>query len=110
MHALAEFVDTVEAAGDPGVVAGNHVAVVGPLFARGQARGFADDLIPLDDLAGAVGVLDHPFPAQQRHGAVGAVANRDVVHEGVGLVGRQGQSAVVMAQAVEAGGQPRQFK
>lgn len=106
---MAELVDAVETAQGRGVGPGDMVTVVGKLLARLEPRRFSDDPVALDDQLRTVGVLHNPFTAEQRDGAVGTVADRDEVDEGVRLVRGQARPAVVVTQLVEAGGESGQF-
>jgi hypothetical protein len=103
MHAPAEFIHTVERPMRRRIASGHMVTVVRKFLTWREARRFSDNLVALDHQAAAVRVLDHPFPAQQRDGMVGSVANRNEVNERVRLVDGQGGSAVMVVELVEAG-------
>ena len=74
-----------------------------------QARRLADDLIPLDDEAAAVGLLDHPFAAEQSDGAVGLVLDRDEIDKRVRCSLRQAVAAMMMDEPVKVGRETRNF-
>ena len=61
VYPAAKIVDPMKAALRAGRFGGDVVTVVRKLFAGGQARGFADDFVALDDLLAAVGMRDYPF-------------------------------------------------
>ncbi len=63
--------------------AGEVVAVVRELLARGQGGGLADDAVAFEDLDLAVRRADDPFPAQQLDRLLGEVADGEEVDEGV---------------------------
>lgn len=69
-----------------GRAAGDVIAVVGKLFAGGEAGRFADDFLPFDDQAGSIEVLDHPFSAEERERVFRSVVNRNEVDESVRLI------------------------
>lgn len=102
---VTELVDSVEAAGGARVDAGDVVTVIGKVFAGRKARGFADDAVALDDQMRAIGVVDHPFAAEQRDRAVGAVFDGDEIDERVGLVLGQTHAAVMINEFIETGGE-----
>lgn len=104
MHVPAQVIDAMKTPARTRGAGGDMVAVVGKLFARGQSRSFADDFIALDHELTAVGVSDHPFASEQRDGVIGAVVNRDEIHERMRLVRRQAFSPVVIHEFVEVGG------
>ena len=106
MNLPALIVDPMKGSARRRVAAGDMVTVVGKLFPGLEARRFADDLVPLDHQPAAVGVLDHPFSPEERHRVIGAVADRDEIHERVGLVRRQRRAAEMVGELVEAGGEP----
>ncbi len=89
MNFAAELIDAMEGTGRPGGGAGDVVAVVGKLLARGEARGLADDFLALDDQTGTVEVFDHPFATKQGERVCRAVVDRDKIDESVGLIGGQ---------------------
>lgn len=109
MYPVPELVHAVEAALRRSIEARDVVAVVGKLLPRLEPRLLADDAVALDDESRAVAVLHHPFAAEEGHGAVGAVLDRDEIDERMRLVRRQTRPAVVVTQLVEAGGETGQF-
>ena len=110
MHHPTEIIDAVKTALRAGRFGGDVVAVVGKLFARGQAWGFTDNFVALNDQLAAVGVGDDPFATQQGNGVLGAVMNGNKINKGVRLVGRQALASVVVNELVEAGGQAGKCK
>lgn len=109
MNFLTLVIDAVEAPMRARIHAGHVVAIVGKFFARGEIWSLADDTVALDHQPRAVGVYDHPLAAQQPDGAVGRIANRDVIHERMRFVRRQAGATVVIVELVEPGGQTGQF-
>jgi hypothetical protein len=103
MDLPAGFIDPVEAATRSGIAAGYMVAIVGKMFTGGETGGLADDLIALNHEAGAVGVFDDPFAAEQRDRVFGGVLDRNKVDESVRLVRGQTHSAVMVSEFVEPG-------
>lgn len=77
---------------------------------RGESRGFANDFIAFHDQLGSIRVFDHPFSAQQRHRAVGIIANREVVDERMGPVRGQLLATVPVDEFVEFNTQTWQFE
>ena len=109
MNQLAEFIHAVEGAVRAGVAGGDVIAVVGKMLAGRQARPLADDLIPLDDKVAAVGLLDHPFAAEQGDDAVGLVLDRDEIDECVWCSLRQAVAAMMVDEPVKVGRETRNF-
>ena len=109
MDFVPQLVHAVEAAVRIGINPRDVIAVVGKLFAGSEAGRLADNLVALNHQLRAIGVQHHPFPAEERNRPVGAIANRDKVYERMGLVHRQADAAMMVAQLVEAGGQPGNF-
>ncbi len=105
MDVSAQIVDPVKAPARTGGAGGYMVAVIGKLFAGGQPRGLAHDLVAFDHELAAVGVGDDPFATEQGDGVLGAVMNRDEVNEGVRLVRRQALPPVMIHEFVEMGGE-----
>ena len=83
--------------------AGDMKAAVGKMFSRREVRGFPDDLVALDDLAGAVFVADHPLSAQQGYRPIGIVPDGDKIDKGMRPVGRQARPPAMVAEPIEAG-------
>ncbi len=104
MDAAAEIVHAVKTPAGARVATGDVVAVVGKLFAGGEARGLADDLVAFDYELVAVVVLHDPFAAEEGHGVLGAVVQRHEIDERMRLVRRQRLAPVVIDEFVEAGG------
>ena len=84
MDLVAEFVDAVKAAVGARINAGDVITIVGKLLPGGEARGFTDDLVALDDEAGAVGMDDDPFAPEEGDCVVRGVLDGDEINEGVG--------------------------
>lgn len=103
------FVDAVKTPVRDRVTARDMIAVVRKLLTRGEARGLTDDLVTFDDELAAVGVGDDPFPAQQRHGAVGGIVDRDEVDERVRFVSGERRPAIMIGEFVESGREPGDF-
>lgn len=99
------LIDAVETAGGAGIDAGDMIAIVREMLAGGEAWSFANDLVALDDQVRAVGVVDHPFAAKQRDGAIRRVFDGDKIDERVWLVLRQAHAAVVINELIETGGE-----
>ena len=97
------FVDPVKTTVRHCIAAGDVVAVVGELFAGRQTRCFSDDLITLDDELTAIRVHNHPLSAEQRHGSVGSIFNRNKINEGVRFIRRKRRPAVVIGEFIKTG-------
>ena len=109
MNQLAEFVHPVEGATRTGVAGGDMIAIVREMLAGRQARRLADNLVPLDDEATAIGLLDHPFSAEQGDRAVGFVLDRDKIDERMRLALGQAIAAMMMDEPVKVGRETRYF-
>ena len=109
MDFFSVFVDAVKATLSSRVGAGDVIAVIGKLLARGEPRSFADDLVTFDHELAAIGMHDYPFAPEEGDHAVRAVLNRDEVNESVRFVRRKRRAAVVVGEFVEAGGQTGDF-
>jgi len=109
MNRLAEFINAMEAAMGAGVAGGNVVAVVGKMLARRQPGRLADNLFTLDDELGAVGILNHPFAAEQGDDSVGLVLDRDEIDERVRLSFRQAVAAMMVDEPVKVSREARNF-
>lgn len=105
MHAATRFIGTVETALGHDVAPGHVVAVIRKDFARPEHRGFAYDLIALDDLATAVMPGQDPLTPQQGDGVFGGVLNGDKIDKCVRLVGGQAFAAVVINEFIETSGE-----
>ncbi len=103
MHTVSRGVDAVKAAARQRVHPGDVVAVVRKFFAGCEARGLADDAIPLNHQLAPIGMLHHPFSSQQGHGMLGLIADRDEVDERMRFVRRQAGAAVMMTKTVQMG-------
>ena len=106
---LPVVIHPVKTAAHLGIAMRDMVAVVGELFAGGEARGFTDDFVAFDDEAAAVAVDHDPFAAQEPDGALGFVPDRDEINEGMRFIRWQAGAAVVINQLVEVCGEAGQF-
>ena len=93
-----------------GVDARDVVAIVGKLLAGGESRSLTNDLISFDHEARAIGVNYDPLAAEQGDNPFGVVLNRDKVDKGVGFIGRETCSSMVIVEFVEPGAQAGQFE
>lgn len=109
MNLLTELIHAVKTPVSLGIGAGDMIAVVGKLFAGDKTRGFTNDLVPLDDQPGPVGVSYDPFSTQEGDCVFGPVLNCDKIDERMGFVGRQARAAPVIVEFVEAGGETWEF-
>lgn len=97
MHPGPRFVCPVKTSPSPRITCGYMVAVVGEALPGGQARDLADDFVAFDHQPDPVDLLYDPLSSEQGHRPLRGVADRDEVHEGMGLIHRQARSAVVVA-------------
>ncbi len=105
MDLVSLLVEAVKTAPGGRIETSHMVTAVGKLFARGQMRSFAHDLVAFDHQLGAIRVKHDPFAAEEGHTPIGAIADGDEIDEGMRLVRRQAHSAVVVAEFVETGGE-----
>ncbi len=80
------------------------------MSSRDQPGCLADDFVALHDQLRAVRVFYNPFSSEQSDGAVGIVANRQIVNKRVGPVRWQLLATVPVDEFVEFDAQTRQFK
>ncbi len=106
MHPRTAFIEAVKTARRARANRGDVITVVRKLFARRQARRLPNDTITFEDLLRTVLMFDHPFSAEQSHGAIGAVVNRDEVNKRMRPVLRQAFAAVMVDKFVETSSEP----
>jgi hypothetical protein len=104
MNFFPVFVDAVKGPGSAGIDAGHVIAVVGKMFAGREPGRLADDFVAFNDEVRAISVVDHPFTAEERDGAIRAVFDGDEVNERVRLVFGQAHAAVMINEFIETGG------
>ena len=109
MDLASKFVDPVKRPARRRIAAGHVITVIGKVLARCEARGFAHDLVALDDELAPIGMFDDPFPSEECDGVLRAVADGDEVDERMRLVGRKRRTTVVVGELVKSGGEAREF-
>ena len=105
MHLAPGGVDPVKTPPCHSVHPGHVIAIVGKFLARREARRLANDPLALDHELAPIRMLHHPLAAQQGYGLLGLVPDRDEVDERVRLVRRQARPAMVVAEAIQMGGE-----
>src|SRR6188768_3187415 len=90
--------ESMKGAVRPRIAGADMVAVVRKFFSGRQGGGFAHDFVALDHQLRAIRVLDDPLAAEECHGLVGLVADRQEIDESVRLVRRQLETATFIDQ------------
>ena len=103
VNLVLELVESMKGTGSFRGEVGDVVAVVGKGFSRGNGRSLSDDLVPLHDRGGAIGVGEDPFASEKRDRTVGEVADADEVNEGMEVDALEARFLLVVNQFVQSG-------
>jgi hypothetical protein len=109
MNGVSRFIAAMKTAHHLRIATRDMVAVVSERPSGRNLRSFAHDFIALNDDLLSIGLIYNPFSSKEFDCNVGAVVDRDKVHESVGAIQGEVGAPAMINEAIETGSETGKF-